>query len=72
MDAGAAEQRTDIFRRTIVAFVRRDGPDAEAGLVRPLVGRRRRFISVAQALERSDLEPSIVLTDITATAWPTD
>jgi hypothetical protein len=43
--------------------------DAEAVFVQPLIGRRQRYGSVAEALESLIFKP-FVLTDITATAWP--
>jgi hypothetical protein len=44
--------------------------DAVAVFVQPLIGRMRRYGSVAKALDSLDLKPRIVLTDITATSWP--
>jgi hypothetical protein len=46
--------------------------NAEAVFVQPLIGCSQRFASVAEALECVVSKPAIVLTDITATAWPTD
>jgi hypothetical protein len=45
--------------------------NAVAVFVQPLIGRMRRYGSVANALDSLDLKPRIVLTDITATSWPT-
>jgi hypothetical protein len=42
-----------------------------AVFVQPLIGRMRRYGSVGKALGSIDLKPRIVLTDITATSWPT-
>lgn len=44
--------------------------NAEAVFVQPLVGRRLRFRSVNEALESLLTKRGLVLTDITATAWP--
>jgi hypothetical protein len=44
--------------------------DAVAVFVQPLIGRMRRYGSVAKSLDSLDLKPRIVLTDITATSWP--
>ena len=44
--------------------------NAEAVFVQPLVGRRQKFASVGDALESLLPKQRIVLTDITATAWP--
>jgi hypothetical protein len=46
--------------------------NAMAVFVQPLIGRMRRYGSVAKALVSIDLNPRIVLTDIVATSWPTD
>jgi hypothetical protein len=45
--------------------------NADAVFVQPLVGRRRRYCSVAEALESVLPEAPISLTDIAATEWPT-
>jgi hypothetical protein len=45
--------------------------NAVAVFVQPLIGRMRRYGSVAEVLDGIDLKPRIVLTDITATSWPT-
>lgn len=44
--------------------------DAHAVFVQPLVGRRRQFGSVADALESLLPEARVSLTDIAATEWP--
>jgi hypothetical protein len=44
--------------------------NAVAVFVQPLIGRMRRYGSVAKALDSINLKPRIVLTDITATSWP--
>lgn len=44
--------------------------NADAVFVQPLVGRRRQYGSVAEALESVLPEAAISLTDIAATEWP--
>jgi hypothetical protein len=46
--------------------------NAEAVFVQPLVGRRRQYKSVADALKSLRPKQLLRLTDITATAWPTE
>jgi hypothetical protein len=46
--------------------------NAEAVFIQPLIGRSRRYASVAEALESFIFKPPIVLTDITAKVWPTE
>ena len=46
--------------------------NARAVYVQPLVGRRQRFDSVSEALESILPRQNDVLTDIVATAWPSD
>jgi hypothetical protein len=46
--------------------------DAVAVFVQPLIGRRKQYCSVADALEALIRTPHVRLTDITATAWPTE
>jgi hypothetical protein len=46
--------------------------NAKSVFVQPLVGRMRRYRSVAAALETLARKPRTILTDITPTAWPTD
>jgi hypothetical protein len=46
--------------------------NAEAVFVQPLVGRRRQYDSVAEALESLLVKGKLTLTNITATVWPTD
>ena len=46
--------------------------NAAAVFLLPLIGQKQRYGSVAKALESLDLKPRIVLTDITASSWPTD
>jgi hypothetical protein len=46
--------------------------NAMAVFVQPLIGRAQRYDSVAEALGSIDLKSRIVLTDITATSWPTE
>jgi hypothetical protein len=44
--------------------------DAEAVFVQPLIGRRQRYASVAEALSALLPKERIVLTDIKASHWP--
>ncbi len=46
--------------------------NAEAVFVQPLVGRRQQYANVGEALESLLPKQRVVLTDIVATAWPTD
>jgi hypothetical protein len=46
--------------------------NAEAVFVQPLVGRRQQFANVGEALESLLPKQRVVLSDITATAWPTE
>ena len=46
--------------------------NAAAVFLQPLIGQKQRYGSVAKALESLDLKPRIVLTDITASSWPTN
>jgi hypothetical protein len=43
---------------------------AQAVFIQPLVGKARRYASVAAALERIVPKQGVVLTDIAATTWP--
>ena len=43
-----------------------------AVFLQPLIGQKQRYRSVAKALESLDLKPRIVLTDITASSWPSN
>jgi hypothetical protein len=64
----------------VIAFHRGNKPvchlimwrDAKSVTVQPLIGRRQRFASVAKALDNIASKPRIIITDITATSWPTD
>jgi hypothetical protein len=44
--------------------------NARAVFVQPLIGKARRYLSVAEAFEDLDLKPPLVLTDIEAKIWP--
>jgi hypothetical protein len=44
--------------------------DKSAVFVQPLLGRRRRYISVCHALESLIPEQDVTVTDIVATEWP--
>ena len=57
---------TDSLRQSIM------WRNADAVFIQPLIGRNQRYASVAEALESVAVKPSIGLTDITATGWPTD
>jgi len=46
--------------------------NADAVFIQPLIGRNQRYTSVAEALESVVVKPAAVLTDITATGWPSD
>ena len=44
--------------------------DSAAVFVQPLVGKAKRYPSVAAALDGLGPTPCVLVTDITATAWP--
>lgn len=77
LDHGAA---VDEEYEEVITFQTKNSPlcrwimwrNAEAVFVQPLVGRGQRYGSVADALKSLLPEPRFVLTDITATAWPTE
>jgi hypothetical protein len=46
--------------------------EADSVDLQPVIGLTQRYASVAEVLESIPLMPRVALTDITATAWPTD
>ena len=63
-EAIALQIKTDPLQRLII------WRNSEAVFLQPLVGRRKRYTSVADALKSLLPKSCLILTDITATVWP--